>query len=94
MKTQTAVFGEHEDWLLSQVDRTEFTAGESKTGHVGRVHAESFRWPSAVTAEMVAAAVLLAVSGPAAVLLAAAGAAGWRLSSRSPGRRRRTVSGR
>jgi len=55
---QTAVFGEHDDWLLSQVDRTEFNATESKSGHVERTIAPSFRWPTGVTAEMVAAAVL------------------------------------
>jgi len=57
-QAQTAVFGDHEDWLLNAVSRTEFTSADAKSGQVGRVHSESFRWPTGVTAEMVAAAVL------------------------------------
>jgi lipopolysaccharide export system permease protein len=55
---QTASFGEHEDWLLSQVDRTEFSTADANAGHVERIFSDSFRWPTGVTAEMVAAAVL------------------------------------
>lgn len=55
---QTATFGEHDDWLLSGVDRTEFTTVDDKSGRVDRTLAPSFRWPTGVTAEMVAAAVL------------------------------------
>ena len=53
---QTATFGQHEDWLLAGVDRTEFT--DAKAGRVERTLSDSFRWPTGVTAEMVAAAVL------------------------------------
>ncbi len=53
---QSATFGQHEDWLLSGVDRTEFT--DAKAGRVERLLTDSFRWPTSVTAEMVAAAVL------------------------------------
>ena len=55
---QTAVFGEHDDWVLSQVDRTEFTSAPSRAGQVDRVFSDSLRWPTGVTAEMVSAAVL------------------------------------
>lgn len=55
---QTASFGEHDDWLLNQVDRTEFTTAESRGGRVDRVFSDTYRWPTGVTAEMVAAAVL------------------------------------
>jgi lipopolysaccharide export system permease protein len=55
---QTGSFGEHDDWLLQHVDRTEFNATEGMRGHVERVFSDSFRWPTSVTAEMVAAAVL------------------------------------
>ena len=55
---QTATFGEHDDWLLSSVDRTEFTAADAKAGRVERQFSDGFRWPTMVTAEMVAAAVL------------------------------------
>ena len=53
---QSATFGQHEDWLLAGVDRTEFT--DAKAGRVERLLTDSFRWPTSVTAEMVAAAVL------------------------------------
>jgi lipopolysaccharide export system permease protein len=54
---QTGEFGEHEDWLLQKVDRTEFTA-DPKSKRVDRANLESFRWPTQISAEMVAAAVL------------------------------------
>ena len=54
---QTARFGEHDDWLLDKVDRTEFST-DNKATHVDRAFSESFRWPTLITAEMVAAAVL------------------------------------
>ncbi len=54
---QTARFGEHDDWLLDKVDRTEFTTDQQAT-HVDRTFADNFRWPSQISAEMVAAAVL------------------------------------
>jgi lipopolysaccharide export system permease protein len=55
---QSGSFGDHEDWLLSKVDRTEFGAAEAKDARVERLFADTFRWPTGVTAEMVAAAVL------------------------------------
>ena len=55
---QTGRFGEHEDWLLNKVDRTEFTVADARAGRVDRVVSDNFRWPTSVTAEMVAAAVL------------------------------------
>ncbi len=56
-QAQTARFGDHDDWLLDKVDRTEF-ASNSQATHVDRAFQESFRWPTLITAEMVAAAVL------------------------------------
>jgi lipopolysaccharide export system permease protein len=56
-QAQTARFGEHDDWLLDKVDRTEFTT-EAQAKRVDRIASENFRWPTQVTAEMVAAAVL------------------------------------
>jgi lipopolysaccharide export system permease protein len=47
--------------LLSGVDRTEFTTSDAKTGRVDRLLTDNFRWPTSVTAEMVAAAVCAAV---------------------------------
>ncbi|APW42842.1 LPS export ABC transporter permease LptG [Rhodoferax saidenbachensis] len=54
---QSARFGEHEDWLLEKVDRTEFTT-DTPSHRVDRAFSESFRWPTQISAEMVAAAVL------------------------------------
>lgn len=55
---QTAHFGEHDDWLLEKVDRTEFTSTDAKGSRVDRAFVDSFRWPTQISAEMVAAAVL------------------------------------
>ena len=55
---QTGTFGAHEDWLLSKVDRTEFSPADKQAARVERSFSDSFRWPTGVTAEMVAAAVL------------------------------------
>ena len=55
---QTASFGEHDDWMLAHVDRTEFSGADAKDGRVDRSFSDSFRWPTGVTAEMVATAVL------------------------------------
>ena len=57
-QSQTGSFGEHDDWLLKTVDRTEFTDTSAKAGRVDRIFSDSFRWPTSVTGEMVAAAVL------------------------------------
>jgi lipopolysaccharide export system permease protein len=55
---QTAEFGDDDSWLLKNVDRTEFTSADAKATRVDRGLLESFRWPTKVSAEMVAAAVL------------------------------------
>jgi len=57
-QAQTATFGENGEWLLSQVDRTEFAVTQARAGRVERQITDSFRWPTTVTAEMVSAAVL------------------------------------
>lgn len=55
---QQASFGEHDDWLLQKVDRTEFASSDAKASRVDRTFADQFRWPTQISAEMVAAAVL------------------------------------
>ena len=55
---QTARFGGNDDWLIDTVDRTEFKTADSKSTRVDRASMESFRWPTQISAEMVAAAVL------------------------------------
>jgi lipopolysaccharide export system permease protein len=54
---KSATFGNHDDWVLKQVDRTEFS-GEVQGKGLERAVLPSFRWPTLVTAEMVTAAVL------------------------------------
>lgn len=56
-QAKTAQFGSHEDWILEGVDRTEFAA-DPKANRVDRARLDTFRWPTQVSAEMVAAAVL------------------------------------
>ena len=51
-------FREDESWLLDGVERTEFTGPESSPPKAERAAMESFRWPTQISAEMVAAAVL------------------------------------
>ena len=55
---KTARFGENEEWNLEQVDRTEFTSADANASHAQRLTTDSFRWPTQISAEMVAAAVL------------------------------------
>jgi lipopolysaccharide export system permease protein len=55
---KTARFGDHDDWLLDQVDRTEFTDTDANASRAQRLVTDSFRWPTQISAEMVAAAVL------------------------------------
>ncbi len=55
---KSARFGEHDDWLLDQVDRTEFTDTDPNASRAQRMVTNSFRWPTQISAEMVAAAVL------------------------------------
>lgn len=58
--TQATVarFGSHDDWQLEQVDRTEFTNLDVQGNRVDRARVDSFRWPTQISAEMVAAAVM------------------------------------
>jgi lipopolysaccharide export system permease protein len=55
---QTAKFNKDESWLLEQVDHTEFTSTDANASRVDRTVVDSFRWPTKISAEMVAAAVL------------------------------------
>ena len=55
---QSAIFGAHDDWLLQNVEHTEFTDPQGPAQRIDRSFSESFRWPTQVTSEMVAAAVL------------------------------------
>lgn len=57
-QAQTAEFGEDDSWLLEKVDRTEFASTDDKASRVDRALVDNFRWPTLITAEMVAAAVL------------------------------------
>jgi lipopolysaccharide export system permease protein len=57
-QAKSAEFGEHDDWLLAAVERTEFTVQGQASSRVDRVASQSLRWPTLVTAEMVSAAVL------------------------------------
>jgi len=58
LQSQTARFGEDDSWLLEKVDRTEFSSADAKTPRVERTFMQTLRWPTEVSAEMVAAAVL------------------------------------
>ena len=55
---QNAKFGKDESWLLTNVDHTEFKTADANATRVDRNHVESFRWPTQISAEMVATAVL------------------------------------
>ena len=57
-QAQTARFGDHDDWLLDKVDRTEFASIDAKASRVERSALDNFRWPTQISGEMVAAAVL------------------------------------
>jgi lipopolysaccharide export system permease protein len=54
----TATFGAHDDWLLQNVERTEFASQDGKKSRVDQQVSDTFRWPTLVTSEMVSAAVL------------------------------------
>lgn len=58
IQSQTAQFGDDDSWLLEKVDRTEFTSTDANASRVDRSFMETLRWPTQVSAEMVAAAVL------------------------------------
>ncbi len=57
-QAQAGRFGTAPEWMLEQVDRTEFTVVDANASHVDRRHLEKFRWTTELSAEMVAAAVL------------------------------------
>lgn len=58
MASEGAQFGEGDAWMLHNVDRTEFDVGSKDASKVERAQLENLRWPTGVTAEMVASAVL------------------------------------
>ena len=55
---QTARFSKDDSWLLEKVDHTEFTSADANASRVDRTFVDSFRWPTQISAEMVATAVL------------------------------------
>ena len=57
-EAKAGAFGNDESWMLTQGERTEFSIGANKVTTVDRVAFETFRWPTQISAEMVAAAVL------------------------------------
>jgi len=54
----SANFGDHEDWLLEGVERTEFASLDAGASKVDRASLETYRWPTQISEEMVSAAVL------------------------------------
>jgi lipopolysaccharide export system permease protein len=58
VQAQTGSFDEGDAWTLRQVLRTEFSQRGTDTALIERAALESFRWPSAISAEMVSAALL------------------------------------
>ena len=57
-RAQSAQFGTGGAWLLAQVDRTEFVFDAAKDARIERNKLPSYRWPTELSAEMVATAVL------------------------------------
>lgn len=57
-EAKTGTFGSDESWMLANGERTEFTSGPNQIPKVDRAAFETFRWPTQISAEMVAAAVL------------------------------------
>ena len=55
---QTAQFRTDDSWLLQNVEHAEFNNASSAQPHVARTRVDSFRWPTQISAEMVATAVL------------------------------------
>jgi lipopolysaccharide export system permease protein len=51
-------FGPDESWLLTHGERSEFTPGPGPSTRVERTAFDTYRWPTQISAEMVAAAVL------------------------------------
>ena len=56
-QAQRGVFGDEGAWLLENVERTEFNSADDST-RVQRVALPSMRWPTEITQEMVAVALL------------------------------------
>jgi lipopolysaccharide export system permease protein len=57
-QSSTGRFGSDEAWHLENVDRTEFSNLQANASRANRAQIATFRWPTQVSAEMVAAAVL------------------------------------
>lgn len=57
-RAESASFGDGDYWQLAGITRTEMPAIDSPRAAIAETHQESLRWPTKVTAEMVAAAVL------------------------------------
>lgn len=55
---QTAKFGKDESWLLTNAEHTEFTSADANATKVNRIAVDTFRWPTQISGEMVATAVL------------------------------------
>jgi len=57
-RAQAAEFSTDDSWRLNKVDRTEFSGADAPASRVDRAQIDSVRWPTQISAEMVAAAVL------------------------------------
>ncbi|OGB34611.1 MAG: LPS export ABC transporter permease LptG [Burkholderiales bacterium RIFCSPLOWO2_12_FULL_61_40] len=57
-QAQSAEFSTDDSWRLDKVNRTEFTGADAQASRVDRAQIDSVRWPTQISAEMVAAAVL------------------------------------
>jgi len=57
-EAEHGTFGESDAWILSSVERTEFSPDEKQRSKVDKTRFETLRWPTQISAEMVAAAVL------------------------------------
>ncbi len=54
----SAKFSKDDSWLLENADHTEFTSSDANASKVDRRAVQTFRWPTLISAEMVATAVL------------------------------------
>ncbi len=57
-QSQSASFAKEDAWQLETVERTEFSNTEAQATQANRTVLDTFRWPTQISAEMVAAAVL------------------------------------
>lgn len=57
-RSERAEFGSDEAWVLFDAERTEFAQGSESNKPIDRSRIAQFRWPTTLSAEMVAAAVL------------------------------------